>query len=75
MFTSDPGHWVIVDCIALPPHKDTPSSLQQVTVSPNFTEIEKAKPNEKMEQFVSIGRRRESLWKKTANEIYKPFTR
>ena len=52
------------DCRTLP-HRHTILRLQQLTVSPNFTETEKVK---KTEEFVSIDSTRETP-EKTTNEI------
>ena len=44
------------------PHKDIRSSLQKVTISPKFIDVEKVEPNEKAEELLSIERARENPW-------------
>ena len=63
MVMPDPAHqshWPHTDWTRMLPHKDTPSRLGWVNVSPNFIETEKVKQNEKTEEFVSIERTREN---------------
>ena len=52
------NHWACADCTAMLPFEDTPSRAGKVTLSPNFTEGEKVKQNEKTEGFVSNERTR-----------------
>lgn len=42
-------------------HKNTPSRPQQITVSPEFTEKEKVKKNEKVEELSQLKEQEKSL--------------
>ena len=46
------NHCVFTDCTGMLPYKELPSRPGEVTFSPKYTETDKAKQNEKTEEFV-----------------------
>ena len=49
-------------------HFHTRTSMESVTVSPNLTGTEQVKQDDKIQEFISIERTRENLWKRN-NEM------